>query len=103
MDNATSRKRSLDHISEKSGAPPIATGSDDLPALRGRRVTFDLGTGPPSRSRDEEKAACRARARAQVDEEARFRGYKSTIVRLCREILDVLTHSIDTFDMEIAY
>ena len=70
MDAATCAKWYRMSTPPEAQTPVIASESDDSAASTSNRVTFDLGAQFATRSTDEQKANCRARAREMVNEEA---------------------------------
>ena len=70
MDAATCAEWYRLSTAPEDQVPVIATESDDSGASTSQRVTFDLGAQYATRSTDEQKANCRARAREMAIEEA---------------------------------
>lgn len=70
MDAATCAEWYRMSTAPEGQMPVIASESDDRAASTSKRVTFDLGAQFATRSTDEQKANCRAKAREMVNEEA---------------------------------
>lgn len=70
MDAATCAEWYRMSTAPEGRMPVIASESDDSAASTSNRVTFDLGAQFATRSTDEQKANCRAKAREMVNEEA---------------------------------
>ena len=87
--------------SEDKAADDATTGSDNLVASPGRKVTFDLATPVASHSTtEEEKAIWRAKAHGEIQGEARFGRLLDTAMNLFWEVFGMLTSCGCFDDME---